>query len=385
MRAFMETYFAPPERAEPADLHIDISSITNNEVIDGILRSATGIIAVLNEQRQILSVNTSFLKMLGIDDPETVLGLRPGEAIDCTHAHDMKAGCGTGKFCATCGAAIAIVSSLANDSIEERKCIVSIQKAGELCDLCLAVRSSTITFRDKRFVLLFLKDITQPERRAAIERVFFHDINNLIMGIVGTACELGEQGHKNGELSELIYKMTSRLSTEIAIQRVLSHEETYTYQPEFQTITTGIVIGELQDVFANHALVKGKKIIFPDNDPRFVFETDLSLLVRILTNMLTNALEATEKESVVTVSVAHDEESITFSIWNKEEIPEDIAQRIFQHHFSTKKGDGRGLGTYAMKLFGEKFMCGEVGFTTSEVEGTIFHIRLPLQQSTMEE
>ncbi len=375
----METYFAPPDRAEPDTLTSDLAFLTNNDVVDGILRFSSGIVAILNEQRQILSVNDSFLKMLGIENPDTILGLRPGEAIDCTHAEDMKAGCGTGKFCATCGAAIAIVSSLAKDSIEERKCVVTIQKGTELIDLCLSVRSSSISFKGKRFILLFLEDITHPERRAAIERVFFHDINNLLMGIVGTAYELGDDDNNSEDLSELIYKMTSRLSTEISIQRVLSLEDSYTYHPDFLSVTTGIVIGELKDIFANHALVRGKKIIFPENDPQFVFETDLSLLVRILANMLTNALEATAPGGVVTISFSHDKDSITFTVWNQEEIPDDIAQRIFQHHFSTKKGEGRGLGTYAIKLFGEKFMGGQVAFTTSEDTGTAFHIKIPLQ------
>jgi sensor histidine kinase regulating citrate/malate metabolism len=51
--------------------------------------------------------------------------------------------------------------------------------------------------------------------------------------------------------------------------------------------------------------------------------------------------------------------------------------RIFQRNYSTKSDSGRGLGTYSMKLFGETYLGGKVDFTSSESEGTTFHLRLP--------
>ncbi len=63
--------------------------------------------------------------MLGIDDLAKALGLRPGEALQCIHADDEPSGCGTTKFCSTCGAAIAIVSSLKHNKSVERICALS--------------------------------------------------------------------------------------------------------------------------------------------------------------------------------------------------------------------------------------------------------------------
>jgi len=37
---------------------------------------------------------------------------------------------------------------------------------------------------------------------------------------------------------------------------------------------------------------------------------------------------------------------------------------------------GRGLGTFSMKLFGEEFLGAKVNFKTSELEGTVFSLRL---------
>ena len=52
--------------------------------------------------------------------------------------------------------------------------------------------------------------------------------------------------------------------------------------------------------------------------------------------------------------------------------------KIFQRSFSTK-GEGRGLGTYSMKLLTERYLGGRVSFTTSADEGTIFKVALPIR------
>jgi sensor histidine kinase regulating citrate/malate metabolism len=54
-----------------------------------------------------------------------------------------------------------------------------------------------------------------------------------------------------------------------------------------------------------------------------------------------------------------------------EAVPE-ISNRLFQRNFSTKSEAGRGIGTYSMKLFGEKVLGGKVSFTSSEEDGTLF-------------
>lgn len=55
------------------------------------------------------------------------------------------------------------------------------------------------------------------------------------------------------------------------------------------------------------------------------------------------------------------------------------ARKIFTRNFTTKQQIGHGLGTYSMKLFGEKVLGGNVAFSTSESEGTTFRLTL-LQQ-----
>ena len=107
------------------------------------------------------------------------------------------------------------------------------------------------------------------------------------------------------------------------------------------------------------------------------FQADLSLLLRVLSNMITNALEATAEAGVVRVRAERTDNGLSFSVWNEGTIAADVALRVFQRNFSTKGGAGRGIGTYSMKLFGEKILGGKVSFTTSPEAGTTFTLSLP--------
>ena len=113
-------YFIPAARAGGEELRREIETVSKNPVIDRLLETVYGLLAVLNEQRQILAVNHTLLTTMGVKEGDLLLGLRPGEAIQCVHAHEGAEGCGTSKFCSTCGAAIAIVATLGTDRPAER-------------------------------------------------------------------------------------------------------------------------------------------------------------------------------------------------------------------------------------------------------------------------
>ena len=169
----METYFAPAERLTREMLQQDIDSAVANPVIDGLLNTVSGLVAVLNEHRQILAINDAFLSMLGIDNADSALGLRPGEAIGCIHHDANEGGCGTSSYCRTCGAAIAIVSCRAQDEAVERTCAIEVVSNGTRSDLFLRVRACPFTVQENRMILLFIQDITHRQQWEALGRVFF--------------------------------------------------------------------------------------------------------------------------------------------------------------------------------------------------------------------
>ena len=84
-----------------------------------------------------------------------------------------------------------------------------------------------------------------------------------------------------------------------------------------------------------------------------------------------------KKHRAVRISVKESPDNIKWEVWNHKFIPTEIQRRIFQRHFSTKSGSGRGFGTHSMKLFGENYLKGRVSFTSSMDRGTNFIFQLP--------
>lgn len=376
----MHTYFASPERCNEEELRKQVDIVSRNPVIDGLLKFTSGLLAVLDSHRQILAVNDSMLQMLGIENASNALGLRPGEAICCIHADEEPGGCGTAKSCSTCGAAIAIVATLAEEIPSERTCAATIKRRGEEIDVYFQVRCVPIKYEGYLFLLLFMQDITNYQRWAALERAFFHDILNFVSGLVGVAELIALEG-TDPYLLKALREQAWQLKNEIDVQRVLASTKGQEYELSLQEVTANQVVTGIRNVFANHPVAAGKSLKISEPIPKLTLFTDYSLLLRVLINMLTNAFEATDGGGAVRFWIDGDGDAVSFFVWNKEAIPGNVKQRIFQRHFSTKNGTGRGIGTFSMKLLGEEFLRGNVGFTTSDEEGTVFRFTVASSQT----
>ena len=94
--------------------------------------------------------------------------------------------------------------------------------------------------------------------------------------------------------------------------------------------------------------------------------------------MTINALEATEENGIVKIWSEQEGNLLSFYVWNAQEIPQEITNRIFQRNFSTKEQAGRGIGTFSMKLFGEEILGGQVSFSSSKKDGTTFKFTYPV-------
>lgn len=375
----MKTYFASPYRSDFEILERDLDLISRNPLMDGLMNFASGQFAVLNQDRQVVVMNNSFFELIGIDDPGKFFGLRLGEAVGCLHSHDMPGGCGTSKFCGSCGAAISMVAALGRNKADERTCALEVLRNGRVVDLFLSVKCCPLDIDGRRFLLLFIQDISKEQQLFNLKKVFFHDISNIIVGLLGR-CELLLHDNLNPGQLDLkdIYDFSLRIASEIAIQKSFFSAETCIPTPVYCDISAEMIFDELKVIYKKHTAVNNKKLVFEAFDKDVILRTDRSLIVRVLGNMITNALEATNNGDEVKVSFEVDRGRIIFSVWNRMFIPENISMRIFQRNFSTKKGLERGLGTYSMKFFGETILNGSVGFKTSEDKGTVFSLALDI-------
>ncbi len=120
----------------------------------------------------------------------------------------------------------------------ERTCAVTVDRKYKQVDLFFKVRCCPINLNKKLFLLLFLQDISKHQQWATMEKVFFHDINNILYGLLGRS-ELmvsAPEIDKN-EYAEEIHRLSKRLSKEIEIQKCLFETEMRTYQPLYHETT----------------------------------------------------------------------------------------------------------------------------------------------------
>ena len=163
----------------------------------------TGIGAVIDKNRQIVYANNEFLSLLGINSLESVLGKRPGEVISCIHSAEEPSGCGTSRACAYCGAVNAILESQKTGKKSMKETHISTVTDGKLKSWDFNVISTPISFNGELFYVLILQDISDEKRRAALERIFFHDLLNSVGGLNGLLTILKE-GVNTEEAAELI-------------------------------------------------------------------------------------------------------------------------------------------------------------------------------------
>jgi sensor histidine kinase regulating citrate/malate metabolism len=108
-----------------------------------------------------------------------------------------------------------------------------------------------------------------------------------------------------------------------------------------------------------------------------VFTSDPALLKLVLGHVIRNALEACTAGQSVTLSAGQSGDHVEFTVRNPAFIPREVQLQIFQRGFSTK-GEGRGLGTYTVKVITERCLQGQVSFVSTPNVGTTFKVSYPL-------
>jgi signal transduction histidine kinase len=382
------------DRASAVELGAEVRAVSQSPIVSALLEAVDAGLLVLNRERQILASNRApLLERLRHTNRLRIIGLRPGEFFACPRASDSPEGCGAGEGCLACGTFQAVTRSQASGGTAEAECLLTSGEGADATPLELNVRATPVEIDGKVYTVVSLRDISSEKRRQALERVFFHDLLNTLSALSNWTHLLKHAtGDRFERARERVSRLVIQLEQEIQVQRALLEAEQGTLRLHRVTVTPATLLADLRAMFADQAAVK-RTLIVEDRCPGVELETDPVLLARVLTNMLKNAFETTPAGGQVRLWCERESEPDTdgqpdaggrlaLHVHNAGEIPPDVATRIFQRSFSTKGGTGRGLGTYSMKLLGERYLGGKVTFTTSAAGGTVFSIRLPLPSAT---
>jgi signal transduction histidine kinase len=368
------TSFLPAGRSAADSVRAHAAKLASSQVVTAIFQAAGGAIAILNEQRQIVAVNQGALELLG-EGAADALGLRPGEALRCTRAAEGPDGCGTGAACASCGTALAIMISERRRHPEERECAITLKRGERRVDVDLRVRAAPFELEGERFTLLAVSDISAERRRQMLERSFAGDVSQAIVTLRAAAAALGE-AKPPPEAIARVRQLVQQLDRAMQLQRALSAGVPGPLEPAARTVAIADELAVLRSAAERSPVARGRRLELRPAPAGEVMVTDPAMLQHVLLAMALNALEATRAGGTVRVSADVGTALVTFSVWNAGHIPAALAPRIFQRYFTTR-GQGRGNGTWSMKVVGEELLRGEVGFRSTELGGTTFWLTVP--------
>ena len=370
------THFAPAERLDKDDLRQVVRHFEENEAQFALLDYMPDAIVILNRHRQIVYANKALTDIFGLVDRSDAYGLRTGELLGCRYADEMPGGCGTSEHCALCGAAQAILQSLeGNASVNE--CRISLKEPGQSLDL--RVQASPMKAAGDALSLFVVKDIADEKRRQVLERTFFHDILNTATVLQSYAELMADSDWRESETAgprEILPRLAHQLVEEIVAQRLLLQAENGQLEVRPAMLEPLLLLGDVAETYSSLPVAKNRRIVVRVDEGDNEFSSDRTLLARVLGNMTRNALEASAEGEVVTLGADAGETWVDFWVHNPRAIPREVQLQLFQRSFSTK-GEGRGIGTYSIRLLGERYLGGKVNFHSTEADGTTFHILLP--------
>lgn len=171
-------------------------------------------------------------------------------------------------------------------------------------------------------------------------------------------------------------RISNSLVEEIQAQRELVKAENNELVVKPQAYEINEIIKETVTSLSFHKVAKNKEIHFHPADDDYGIITDKVLLNRIVINLLKNALEAISVNNSIEITILKVKGGFKIEVHNDTVIPQNVQDQLFQRSFSTK-GAGRGIGTYSIKLLGERYLKGKIGFESNQKQGTTFYIELP--------
>ncbi|EDY83178.1 ATPase, histidine kinase-, DNA gyrase B-, and HSP90-like domain protein [Verrucomicrobiia bacterium DG1235] len=207
---------------------------------------------------------------------------------------------------------------------------------------------------------------------------FLHDISNPLTSLMAFSTLLKESfsdSKKCEELSGMIFENISYLSSLIQQWRSFSEPDTL----EDDCSEMGEIADQAIKLVQLRAEAKGVAMILHLSDDKVRPSLNQHAVVRILVNLLQNAIEAVERDTgKVNFHARMKGGSVEFIVHdNGCGIAPALIQKIFQPRYTTKK-KGTGLGLYIARTIVESAK-GAISICSRPGRGTSFTVQLPKQ------
>lgn len=221
--------------------------------------------------------------------------------------------------------------------------------------------------------------LAQSEREAAwreMAKQVAHEIKNPLTPMRLTVQSFQMRFDPNDpdihkKLDEYSKTLIQQIDTMSSIAEAFSN---FAKMPAQQNETLNVVfVTKLAlDIFTEHYLT------FGTDAEEITVKLDRTQLIRVVTNLVKNAIQATEgvEDPKIRVEIKSDVDTVCILVCdNGHGVSEENAEKIFEPKFTTKSS-GMGLGLAMVKNIVETYN-GTITFTSKEDRGTVFKVTFP--------
>lgn len=338
-----------------------------------ILKGLNPSVAIINTKNEFVFTSNGLLKNLGYEDIKNVKGKEIGDALKCVY-FDRSIGCGNKNICAFCSVKLLLIKDenslekiTVNTELLVKERDAKIEKSYEISLI-------PIDLEGDKFRVLTINDVSEEVRKNLLEIAFLNATNKVrleIKELVTLGTDLVDfEKELNVSLDMLINDKILQLQECKLFYQKLSEAQDDSLTIYKEKLNSLSVFELLQASFKNRLDLKSIKLVKGLEFDVFSFYSDKSLLISTFGVLLNNAILVSNCGSEIELSATIYDNNIIFSIHNNTLMSSLEQLKVFRNF--------KDLGTFAAKLFVEKYLKGTVYFTSVKGLGTTFYIKLPL-------
>ena len=236
-------------------------------------------------------------------------------------------------------------------------------------------------------VLLMLTDLTEVQRVDQVRRDFLGNVSHELrtpLASVRALVETLEGGVEDpGEQQEFmrrIVRQVDRLTLLVNELLDLSRIESGAVELRPEPIDLGGLVAEAASLLRTRAEDQGITILRPDLAPPLVIDGDRTSLLRVVSNLLDNAIKYSPAGSTIRVETVDEGDLVALSVQDEGAgIAEQELPRVFERFYkgeASRSSAGVGLGLAIVKHL-VRAHGGTVTATSEPGKGATFTVRLP--------
>jgi signal transduction histidine kinase len=225
----------------------------------------------------------------------------------------------------------------------------------------------------------FISEVMRSERLSLVGSMaaaIIHDLNNPI-SVIRACNEMLELQDSASDRAKLVLLNKTALDRILAmIQELLDFSRGHIVEIKAQPETVHRILDDL-DAQVLRLLPKQNIELVRDIDYHGEVAVDRGRFVRMLANVIKNAMESMPKGGLLTLAVFREDDAVVFSITDTGGgIPPEIQARIFEPFVTVGKKQGTGLGMAIAKSVVEAHE-GKISVHSEVGVGTRVEIRIP--------